>query len=391
MSGEELELRLASSAPRRLVGLIGRGGLRSGTGLLIPRCASVHTVGMRFAIDVVFVRLAGHQLEVLAVRESLPPWRAARVRRRRLGVPRGEIAAIELAAGEARRLALAPGTSLSVGARRAGRGEVRLAPMSATRMSGAIAGPLIALFLIGGIAFWITTPGIFIGQIWVGVAVLLIVIFALVGRAGARRDRLIREGIHGTATVLGMEQTGVYINEQPQVHLRLRVEAPGITPYDVERKEVVPMLALGSLSQGQLSVAIDPEDHDRVVVDWGAVAAPMTLATPDGRTISVDKPAARAEVSAALRKHQVGTSGEVSIRDNPVVRQEVWSILEHHGYDVSADGRSGAAASTPSPAASPEPERDPVQALEDLKEMRDKKLITEAEFQVKKRELLADL
>ena len=250
--------------------------------------------------------------------------------------------------------------------------------------------PLIVLFLGGGIAFWIVMPDIYIGQIWVAVSVLLILIFAVIGRAGARRDRLLREGIQGTATVLGMEQTGVYINEQPQVKLRLRVEAPGITPYEVERNEIVPMLALGSLSQGQLNVAIDPNDHQRVAVDWGTVAAPMTLSTPDGRVITVDKPAARAEVTAALRKHQVGTSGEVSIRDNPVVRQEVWSILERHGYDVGAGGGT-----TPAPApaggGAAAPDKDPVEALEDLKEMRDKNLITEAEYQVKKRELLADL
>jgi hypothetical protein len=244
-----------------------------------------------------------------------------------------------------------------------------------------IGGPIIALFLIGGIFFWLTIPEIMIGQIWVAVSVFLILVYLVIGRFGRGRLRVLRQGIRGTATVLGMEQTGVYVNEQPQVRLRLRVEAPGMAPYEVERSEIVPMLALGALSNGQLSVAIDPQDPQNVVVDWGAVAAPMTLTMPDGRVLSVDKPAARQAIMAALQRHGEGTAGEVSIRDNPAARRELWAILEQHGYDV--DGRTGGPRR--------EAGRDHVEALAQLAEMRDRKLITEAEYELKKREILAEM
>jgi uncharacterized membrane protein (UPF0127 family) len=39
----------------RLLGLALLSSGRAGEGLLIPRCRSVHTFGMRFAIDVVFL------------------------------------------------------------------------------------------------------------------------------------------------------------------------------------------------------------------------------------------------------------------------------------------------------------------------------------------------
>ena len=39
----------------RLLGLALLSPGRAGAGLLIPRCRSVHTFGMRFAIDVVFL------------------------------------------------------------------------------------------------------------------------------------------------------------------------------------------------------------------------------------------------------------------------------------------------------------------------------------------------
>jgi uncharacterized membrane protein (UPF0127 family) len=113
--GVVLELRVASGAGR-MTGLIGVRRLPPATGLLIPRCDSVHTVGMRMPIDVAFLRWPARdgRSEVLAVREAMRPWRLAGVRARRHGVRRREVAAVELAAGEAVRLGLHPGAVLSL-------------------------------------------------------------------------------------------------------------------------------------------------------------------------------------------------------------------------------------------------------------------------------------
>ena len=48
-------VRLAVGFWARAVGLLGRRGLRADEGLLIAPCQSVHMLGMRFAIDVVYV------------------------------------------------------------------------------------------------------------------------------------------------------------------------------------------------------------------------------------------------------------------------------------------------------------------------------------------------
>ena len=45
----------ADSVPARMRGLLGRRSLPPGEGLLIERCGAIHTVGMRFAIDAVFL------------------------------------------------------------------------------------------------------------------------------------------------------------------------------------------------------------------------------------------------------------------------------------------------------------------------------------------------
>jgi uncharacterized protein len=56
----------------RLLGLALLDRRRAGPGLLIPRCRSVHTFGMRFALDVAFLDRAG---SVIARRRAVPPGR----------------------------------------------------------------------------------------------------------------------------------------------------------------------------------------------------------------------------------------------------------------------------------------------------------------------------
>ena len=67
-------MRVAVGLRARLLGLalLGRG--QAGAGLLIPHCKSVHTFGMRFALDIVFLDEEGRPL---AVRRGVPPRRFA--------------------------------------------------------------------------------------------------------------------------------------------------------------------------------------------------------------------------------------------------------------------------------------------------------------------------
>jgi uncharacterized membrane protein (UPF0127 family) len=63
---------VAKDLRTRLRGLAFRDRDQAGLGLLIPRCASVHTFGMSFALDVYFLDAGGR---VLSVRRRLPPRR----------------------------------------------------------------------------------------------------------------------------------------------------------------------------------------------------------------------------------------------------------------------------------------------------------------------------
>jgi uncharacterized protein len=58
------EVRVAAGLRARLLGLARLDRERAGGGLLIPRCRSVHTLGMRFALDVHFLDADGEAIEV---------------------------------------------------------------------------------------------------------------------------------------------------------------------------------------------------------------------------------------------------------------------------------------------------------------------------------------
>ena len=67
-------VRFAWRAPERLRGLLGGTALPPGQGLCIPRCSAVHTFGMGFDLDLLF--LDRHD-RILRFERRVRPWRVA--------------------------------------------------------------------------------------------------------------------------------------------------------------------------------------------------------------------------------------------------------------------------------------------------------------------------
>jgi uncharacterized protein len=65
---------VATTRRARLLGLAFLDRVEAGEGLLIPRCRSVHTFGMRFALDLVFLA----EGRVVDLRRQVPPRRVIR-------------------------------------------------------------------------------------------------------------------------------------------------------------------------------------------------------------------------------------------------------------------------------------------------------------------------
>lgn len=107
------QLRCADSHLSRLLGLMGTPPetLASGNGLWIVPCHGVHTFGMRYAIDLVYLN---DKYEVVHTEENVKPWR---------------VAAVCLEAATV--LELSPHTIFQTGTRVGDKIEIRLGPEAA--------------------------------------------------------------------------------------------------------------------------------------------------------------------------------------------------------------------------------------------------------------------
>ena len=106
LNGSELvgRLLLATGMGQRMRGLLGRSDLPVGVGMWLSPCPSIHMLGMRFAIDVIFL---DRQQRVGALRPNVKPGQLARG-------GRGAHSAVEVASGWLDLAALPVGTQLQV-------------------------------------------------------------------------------------------------------------------------------------------------------------------------------------------------------------------------------------------------------------------------------------
>jgi uncharacterized membrane protein (UPF0127 family) len=100
-----LELMVATGVVERMRGLLGHAPLGQSEGMLLPACGMIHTFGMRYPIDVVYLDGQGTVVKVtpaLVARRMGGHWRARAV--------------LELAAGTAGRCGIHPGVALGLAA-----------------------------------------------------------------------------------------------------------------------------------------------------------------------------------------------------------------------------------------------------------------------------------
>lgn len=96
-------VEVADTFWRRLVGLLSTNELSSDSGLLLTRCHQIHTFGMRYPIDVVFIN---HQGQVSTVVSRLSPYRVS--------TDSSASMALELRAGQAEQAGLSQGDRVTM-------------------------------------------------------------------------------------------------------------------------------------------------------------------------------------------------------------------------------------------------------------------------------------
>ncbi len=90
---------IADSSKTRKTGLLKHTRFEPGDGLWITPCEAVHTIGMKFPIDVLFL---DKKLRVVKIRPDMPQWRIAGSFRAHsvLELPSGTAAATSTARGD---------------------------------------------------------------------------------------------------------------------------------------------------------------------------------------------------------------------------------------------------------------------------------------------------
>jgi hypothetical protein len=183
---------------------------------------------------------------------------------------------------------------------------------------------LAAVFFVIGFMNEILRSGFYLtAAILGGLGVLLLLWGRRMRRGYQEAQRLKTQGIPGQARIVGMRQTGVTMNEQPQIELTLEVTTSMQGPYQVVVKEWVPLMMLGRLSSGlPLPVKVDPMNPNSLVIEWesalgagtpmgAGIEAPMTP-PPEADTTQYSPVAREAEKERLLASGVAGTATVVS-------------------------------------------------------------------------------
>jgi hypothetical protein len=158
---------------------------------------------------------------------------------------------------------------------------------------------------VGGLAGGIVgLTFLLIGVIWAGVALLLRGIYGGMKKRREAEKQLFETGTRATATIEGVETTGMVLNNiNQQIVLTLRVEPRGAAPFQHTRKLFVPFNAIPRTGD-LIEVAFDPADTSRVALemDWRSDTAGGNTLVSRSAAPAAAAPAGAAPAAAAPAK-----------------------------------------------------------------------------------------
>src|SRR3954454_21538489 len=80
-------------------------------------------------------------------------------------------------------------------------------------------------------------------------------------------EHLMANGRVGTATIGAVRQTGLWVNENPQVEMDLDVTVEGLPSYSTTHRQVIAQIAIPQFQPGAtVPVRVDPDNPTRLIV-----------------------------------------------------------------------------------------------------------------------------
>ena len=118
----------------------------------------------------------------------------------------------------------------------------------------------------GSILTIVTVCGSIVFSLAITLVVALFVIRFIRKTAGQDRS-IIENGIPARAKILSLRQTGVMLNNQPQVEFQLEVHPPSGMPYQAQAKAVIALVSIPQFQPGaEVHVKIHPTDQTKVAL-----------------------------------------------------------------------------------------------------------------------------
>ena len=256
---------------------------------------------------------------------------------------------------------------------------------------GGLVGPifLIVYFSLGSFA----RP--YIGwMFWVGLLITAGDVLAALwlanngAKSAVRHEELSQRGVLVLAQITGISDTSWFVNNQQMIKVNLHFEVPGQPGFDAQETMASSPTRMQILNGHQLVALVEPGTQ-KYEIDWnasaliaGAVPAQFTV-EEDHRTYDLRGQAGPLmEILQILRANGIPLGGNIDIRANPVVRQQVTAVVRRAG---------GAAPAAPAAFMPQMPTVTTSQRLQELETLRATGTISEAEYTAKRQQILSEL
>jgi hypothetical protein len=224
-------------------------------------------------------------------------------------------------------------------------------------------------------------------------------------QSAAKRQALEQSGVLALAQITGVGETGTRINDQPLIKLNLHIEGPGITPFDSQDRVIANVTRLGNFSARKLVVLVDPATN-QYQIDWersalvnGLVPAQFSVGE-DNKTYDLSGQASPLmEILQILKANNVPLNRMVDVRSNPVLRQQIQSVVRRAAAQqtqaapapVAQPAPAAASAPTTAPPVFSPPEPSIAQRLQELETLRATGAVTDQEYNAKRQQIISEI
>jgi hypothetical protein len=238
---------------------------------------------------------------------------------------------------------------------------------------------------------------------WVGLFLTALDVLAALAlaswnaRSASKTAALEQSGVLALAHITGMGETGTRINDQPLIKLDLRIEGPGITPFDTQDRVIASVTRMGNFNARKLVALVDPATNE-YQIDWersalvnGLVPAQFTVAE-DNRTYDLSGRAGPLmEILQLLKANGIPLNRMVDIRSNPVLRQQIQAIVRRAAAQQAQSAPAPVAAPAAPSAGFAPPEPSISQRLQELETLRATGAVTEEEYTAKRSQIISEI